>query len=155
MIGRDPNRPPASREASPQEPPLRHDPVAAFLTAAAAISAMLLALRYLAEPGLAQAVARDIALMAGPLGCTVMIAVLAATLAVPLLPPDQPSTGRLIEMALPIYDEGVTLTIVLSGVASVAALVVNGHPSVPHLWFALQALAAWGCHRLRKRAMPA
>jgi hypothetical protein len=100
--------------------------------------------------------AKDLAILSGALGCAFMIAVVSATVTVPLLPSNHPTTGALVNYCLPIFDEAVATTIALSGVAAIAAISARGMAGLlPFGWFIMQALVAWGCYQLRRRSMPA
>ena len=128
----------------------------AFLLTGALAAAVFLCLRYaMPGTGAAEAVGQALGVLAGRLGFMLTLAIFAVTLVAPLLPPDRPITQALFEWALPVFDEGVTLAIVLSGVAALAVLVSSGRPGIPFLWFTAQAALAWACHRLRQRLRPA
>ena len=135
---------------------LRDDPVLAMLMLGALVASILLALRHAAPgSGAAEMVGRQLALLAGPLGCTILVAVISTTLTLPLLGTGHPLIARLMAWGMPIFDEAVTLAMVLSVAAALGAMVAMGRPGLPFAWFVFQAVLAWGCHRLRLQARPA
>ena len=84
---------------------LRDDPVLAMLMLGALVASILLALRHAAPgSGAAEMVGRQLALLAGPLGCTILVAVISTTLTLPLLGTGHPLIARLMAWGMPIFD---------------------------------------------------
>lgn len=133
--------------------PAREDPVAATLMLCAIVAGALLLLRVFGTgPGHAALVARDLAVMAGSLGSTLLTPLIATTAVVPLFGLRNPAIAPFVPRMLPLFDAACLLVMALSAVAALAALVVLGRVGAPVVWFAAQAGIAWACHRLRLRA---
>lgn len=146
-----PRRP---RHGPAQLQALRDDPVFAAVLLGALVSSILIALRHVApESGAAEALGGQLAMLAGALGCAVTVAILSVTLTLPFLGLRNPVIEQFVSWGAPIFDEAATLAMALSSVAALGALVRMGYPGLPFVWFMIQGVLAWGCHRLRLRAI--
>ncbi len=120
----------------------------------ALVAGTLLVLRHLPSgPGAAAEVGRQLALLAGPPGCLVVAALVSVLLVMPFFAQRSFLVDRLLTSAAPVLDAALTLAMALSAVAAIGALVAMGRPALPFAWFLSQAVLAWGCHRLRLRAI--
>ena len=130
------------------------DPIAHMMMVGAFLSGVLLVLRHSpAGPGVAVDFGRQVALLAGPLGCLIVAGLVSVLMVLPLFAQRSFLADRLLTAAAPALDAAVTLAVVLSVVAAIGALVAVGRPALAFGWFASQAVIAWGCYKLRLRAI--
>jgi hypothetical protein len=126
------------------------EPAEAAISALGGLAALLLLLRWLLPgTGLAQEVAGLVALWASLAGFALTIAILALLVGTAVVTPILPLPEPIKEAGLAAFDHALHLALVLTAAGVLGIIVLNGQVPPITIWFSLQAILLWACHRTR------
>lgn len=138
-------RPAATGTVRPED-----EPAQAAVSALGWLAALFLLLRWLLPgTGLAHEVAGLVALWASLASFALTIAILALLVGTAVVTPVLPLPEPIKEAGLAAFDHAVHLALVLTAAAVLGIIVLNGRVPPITIWFSVQAILLWGCHRTR------